>query len=147
MRTALVLAALACSTLPFVASAQDPDRVWDQGSIWSVSYVETKPGQFNAYIKDLSNVWRRYLDAQKKDGLVLSYRILNVDAPRDNEPDLILLIEFKDWAAYGTGVEYFEKQAVALQGSIEASLQSNVDRAALRTLRGGVTAQEITFKN
>lgn len=146
MRTLLALTALAGIALTFPAAAQEPDRVFDQGSIWSVSYIETKPGQFNAYIKDLSNVWRRYLDAQKKDGHVLSYRMLSVDSPRDGEPDLMLLIEYKDWASYGTGVEYFEKLAQQLQGSVEASQRASVNREALRTLRGSVTAQEIKFK-
>ena len=142
-----VLAGLVAVALASPALAQDADRVWEQGSIWSVSQVETKPGQFNKYIKNLSENWRRYLDEQKKDGHVLSYRILSVDSPRDGEANLVLLVEFKDWAAYGTGVEYFEKLAERLQGSVQNASQSNIDREALRTLRGGITAQEIRFKD
>ena len=40
---------------------------------------------FNAYINDLSQVWRRYLEAQKSDGDVVSYKMLNVAFSRDDE--------------------------------------------------------------
>ena len=145
-RLAALLAGFAIIALAAPALAQDPDRVWEDGSVWAVSQVETKPGQFNAYIKNLSENWRRYLDEQKKDGHVLSYKVLSVDAPRDGEANLILLVEFKDWASYGTGVDYFEKLSERLQGSVKAATQSNIDREQLRTLRGGVTAREVRFK-
>lgn len=138
---------LVFSILSTTATAQDADRVWENGSVWSVSQIETKPGHFNDYIKDLSNVWRRYLDAQKRDGFVLSYKMLNVNFTRDEEPDLILMVEFKNWAAFDQGVEYFEKLATELQGSTKNARVANINREELRNLRGGLVAQEIKFKD
>ena len=74
-----------------VSAAQADDRVYnDGGSVWTVSYIETKPGYFDEYIANLNQIWRRYLDEQKKDGDVLSYKMIPIAFPRDGEPNLIL---------------------------------------------------------
>jgi hypothetical protein len=129
------------------ASAQDNTRGWEQGSVWSVNYVRTKPGQFNAYINDLSNVYRAFLEAQKADGDVLSYRMLSVTSPRDGEANLILLIEFKDFATFDRTPEYFDEMTTKIMGSLEESRTANIDRGALRDLLGGLTARELHFKD
>ena len=148
MKTKSLIAALCfvCSTFAVPTALADDHRVYDQGTVWAVSFIETKPGHFDDYIENLSNIWKRYLDAQKEDGLVLSYRMFNVAFPRDGEPDLMLMVEFANWAAFDAGNEYFDKLAERLQGSIESARQSNVDREKLRSLRGGFVAQELSFK-
>lgn len=138
------LLALAFTAIP---TAQAADRVYnDRGSVWTVSFIETKPGHFDDYIADLNQVWRRYLDEQKKDGDVLSYKMIPIAFTRDGEPDLMLMVEFKNWAAFDRGNDYFDKLAMKLQGGVDQATQSNVDREALRSLRGGFVGQEITFK-
>ena len=122
-------------------------RISDGGSVWTIGYIETKPGHFDDYIADLNQVWRRYLDAQKDDGDIVSYKMIPIAFPRDGEPNLILMVEFKDWSAFNRGNAYFDKMAEELQGGADAATQSNIDREALRNLRGGLVGQEITFKD
>jgi hypothetical protein len=130
-----------------VSTAQADDRVYnDGGSVWTVGFIETNPGHFDDYIADLDRVWRRYLDEQKKDGDVLSYKLIPISFPRDGEPNLMLMVEYKNWAAFDRGNDYFDKIAEKLQGSIDNARKSNIDREALRKLRGGFVGQEITFK-
>ncbi len=131
-----------------ISTAQADDRVYnDGGSVWTVGFVETKPGHFDDYIANLNQIWRRYLDEQKKDGDVLSYKMIPIAFPRDGEPNLMLMVEFKNWAAFDRGNEYFDKLAEKLQGGIDEARQSNIDREQLRSLRGGFAGQEISFKN
>lgn len=115
-------------------------------SVWSVSFIETHPGHFDDYIANLNQIWRRYLDEQKKDGDVLSYKMIPVAFPRDGEANLMLMVEFKNWAAFDRGNEYFDKLAEKLQGGIDEATQSNIDREELRDLRGGFAGREIKFK-
>jgi hypothetical protein len=130
-----------------VSSSQADDRVYDGGgSVWTVSFIETKPGHFDDYIANLDQIWRRYLDAQKEDGDVLSYKMIPIAFPRDGEPNLMLMVEFKNWAAFDRGTEYFDALAKKLQGGIDQATRSNIDREELRSLRGGFAGQEITFK-
>jgi len=128
--------------------ADDNKRNWDNGSVWIVSPVETKPGKFNAYINDLSRVWRAYLeDSKKNDGDVLSYMMLNVVSPREGESDLLLLVELKNMATYDRTMDYFDKQAIKIQGTLDKSIEANIDREALRKLRGSILTREIHFTN
>ena len=131
-----------------LTAAQAQDRVYeDGGSVWSVSFIETKPGHFDDYIANLNQIWRRYLDQQVEDGHVLSYKMIPISFPRDGEPNLMLMVEFKNWAAFDAGNnEYFDKLAEKLQGGVDQATQSNIDREELRNLRGGFVGQEISFK-
>lgn len=128
------------------STAMSAERVWESGTVWSVSFAKTKPGKYNDYLADLNNVWRKYIEAQMKDGDIVSYKILNMAAARADESNLILMVEFKNWATFDRGAEYFEKMAEKIQGSLDKSTQANIDRGALRTLNGQILLQEVKFK-
>jgi hypothetical protein len=130
------------------ALAQDHSRGWEQtGYIVQVTEVHTKDGMFNAYINDLSNVWRKFLDAQKEDGDVIRYGMYSNVNQREGEPDLYLTVTFKNWAAFDRGVEYFEKLGAQILGSTDEMREANVDRGELRTIGSTYVLQEITFKD
>jgi hypothetical protein len=142
--TILILFLLSAIIQPL--GAQSADRVWEEGTVWGITYVETKPGHFNDYLMDLSKVWKTFLEAQIRDGHVISYKMLNVSSPRDGESNLILMVEYKNWATFDKmDSEYTEKLINKIMGSVEMGAQSNIDRGELRTIRGGITAQEIKF--
>lgn len=128
------------------ASAQDHERGWDTGHIVEVTNVHIKDGMFNAYINDLNNVWRKFLDEQKKDGSVISYGMYSNASPRKGEPDLVLTITYANWAAFDRGVEYFEKIGSKVLGSTENMRTANIDRGALRDIGSTMVLQEIKFK-
>lgn len=129
------------------AVAQDHSRGWEQGYIVQVTEVHTKDGMFNAYINDLSNVWRKFLDAQMEDGDVIRYGMFSNANPREGEPDLFLTVTFKNWAAFDRGVEYFENLGSQVLGSTEEMREANIDRGELRTIGSTYVLQEITFKD
>ena len=149
MRVSLrpVCSVVAALFLSISVAQADGHRVYeDGGSVWTVSFIETKPGHFDDYIANLNQIWRRYLDAQKEDGDVLSYKMIPITFPRDGEPNLMLMVEFKDWSAFNRGNDYFDKLAEKLQGGVDEATQSNIDREELRKLRGSFVGQEISFK-
>jgi hypothetical protein len=127
------------------ALAQDNTRGWEQGHVVQVTEVHTKDGMFNAYINDLNNVWRKFLEAQKEDGLVISYGMYSNVNPREGEPDLYLTVTYKNWAAFDNGVEYFEKLGSEIMGSMDDMREANVDRGELRTIGSTYTLRELTF--
>lgn len=128
------------------ALAQDHSRGWENGAVVVVSEVDIKPGMFNAYINDLNNVWRKFLERQMEDGYVLDYGMYTNASAREGEPDLFLTVTYKNWAAFDTGNEYFEKISQEIMGSMEDMREANIDRGELRTLMGTMTLQEIHFK-
>jgi hypothetical protein len=129
------------------AFAQDHSRGWEQGNVVQVTEVHIKDGMFNAYVNDLSNVWRKFLDAQKEDGDVISYGMYSNANPRADEPDLYLTITFANWAAFDRGVEYFEELGSQILGSTDEMREANIDRGELRVIGSTYTLQEIKFKD
>ena len=129
-----------------VVFAQDHSRGWEQGYVVQVTEVHTKDGMFNAYVNDLSNVWRKFLEAQIEDGTVIRYGMYSATSQRDGEADLILTVTYANWAAFDKGVEYFEEISSKILGSVENSRTANIDRGALRTIGSTYTLQEIKFK-
>jgi hypothetical protein len=148
LKLTAALAVLACASMFSVsANAQDNTRHWENGNVIATTQVHTEPGMFNAYINDLRGLWRVFLDQQIKDGNVVSYRMLVNSFARDGEPDLILVTEHPNWAAFDLSAEYFEALTKKLQGSLDKARQASIDREELRRLGGESVYQEIKFKD
>ena len=148
MKLMAALAVFLCAaTFSVQASAQDHERNWESGTILQVTHVTTKPGMFNAYINDLNGLWRVFLEEQMKDGSVIGYRMWSNVAARKDEPNLILTIEYANWAAFDLGIEYFEDMSKRLRGSTEEMRQLGVKREDIREIGSTLNLQEIKFKN
>jgi hypothetical protein len=57
MRISFVIVLLCIFVLPVQAQS---DRVYEDGSVWSISYIKTKPTHFDDYLKNLNDTWRKY---------------------------------------------------------------------------------------
>lgn len=132
--------------LTLAGGVQAADREWDDGNVWSITYAETKPGKFNDYMSDLNKVWRAFIEAEAKDGDILSWHVLQVPTPADGAPNVIFLIEYKNWAAFDKGTDYFDSLAEKIFGSADMANTASIDREALRTLHGGLTGQEVVLR-
>jgi hypothetical protein len=145
IRGAALAAALSVSGFS-LAQAQTAQRVYDNGTVWAISYVETKPGMFDDYMSYLNTSWKQSQELAKKAGDVVSYRVLAVDNPRDHEPDVVLLVEFKNMAVFDRSLDDLDKQTTTVFGSPVKSNQAAVSRESIRVLRGSYLAREVKFK-
>lgn len=145
MKTILVSAALALA-IGLPAQAQNAARTYDQGPVWEIGYVETKPGMFDDYMAYLNSTWRSIQEENKKRGDVLDYRVLSVDNPRDGEADVILMIQYKNMAVFDRSLEEQDAIQTKAFGSVVKGNQAAVSRESIRVLRGGLTARELKFK-
>jgi hypothetical protein len=150
MQAAALALGLAAGSLGFglAAYAQDDNaRVYDNGPVWRVSAIEVKPGMFNTYLKYLSTNWRAIQEAEKKTGDVLSYKILAADSVRDHEPDLFLMVEYKNMAVFDRSLKDQDAETAAVFGSLAKARDSSISREAMRTPRGQVLLRELKFTN
>jgi hypothetical protein len=127
------------------AQAQSAERVYENGTVWRVTAVETKPGMLNDYMKYLSGPWRAILEAGKKSGDVVSYRVMAVDAPRDHEPNLFLVVEYKNMAVFDRSLKDFDTQSAGVFGSTDKAQQAAVARETMRVSRGQTLLREYKF--
>ena len=144
IRVAALAATIACGSAG-ISQAQTAERVYAQGTVWSVGYIETKPGMFDDYMAYLNGPWKAIQEAAKKRGDVISYKILSVTDVRDKEPDLVLMVEYKNMAVFDQSDEELDKQTSAAFGSPVKANQAAVSRETLRTTRGGFLGRELKF--
>ena len=143
LRISFVIVLLCLFVLPVQAQEE---RVYENESIWQIGYVEVKEGHLNDYMKYLSQGWKMSMDEYVKDGKILSYKILDVTWARDNEPNLIILIEAKNWAVLDTWHEYRDKVKKKVKKLLEKKEIEDIDIDEISTNRGELISWELKFK-
>jgi hypothetical protein len=139
--TAALVAASALTT-PVYADGRD----WNDGPVINVSSIRTVDGHFDDYMHWLATTYKKQQEAAKKAGLITSYRVIVIEPRGPNEPDILLITEFKNWAALDHLGSKLDQVSAQIEGSVEAAAKSEVDRAKIRTVLGSRTQQEAILK-
>lgn len=121
-------------------------RDYDNGTYWTVTSVETRPGMYDAYLTDLKRVWRKSVDMLVADGKALGYRMFSNVHARQGEPDLFLMIEWKSAGdVLDASDEYWDQQQEKLFGSMDKGTEANIKREELRTIMSETLLRELSF--
>ena len=148
MNHRLVMTAIAVALLSLSAtgaSAQVAPRNYDYGTVTQVTEVEVKPGQLNAYMHDLATGWRNSMEEGKRAGAILSYRIEQPIATRAGEANLVLVVVFKNLAAYDRPMADAEKSAAAQYGSLDKAHDMAMQRESMRKILGTELYRQLAF--
>ena len=141
-----ILAAFSAAALLSSPAAFAQESSYTYGTVWEFSYIQTEPGQFEKYLDWLSGDWRKIMELQKKEGVVVSYHILQVNNPRNGEPDLVLAAEYKDYVPTAQRVELQKKVEAMLRSDAHKEDTASGDRKSLRKLAGSMELQELKLK-
>lgn len=142
----LLLLSAAIATGATALSAQEDERAYTEGSVVIVSYIRTEPGMFDDYMRYLSSTYKKLMDEQKKAGIILDYGVYGADPRSETDPDLILTITYKNFAA----LDNLEARTDPIERKIWSSLskanEATVSRGKLRTQVGGQTLRQLILK-
>jgi hypothetical protein len=130
----------------FAAAASAQERPYDNGPVWNIASVQTKPGHFDDYMKFVSHTWRAEQEALKAAGYVIDYKVFTTVDARDNEPNLVLAVEWKNMGALDMPLDQRDSMTKKFFGSIEGASKANVDRETIRTMRGSTMFRELILK-
>ena len=72
--------------------------------------------------------------------------MLVVEARNPQDPDIVLVTEYKNWAALDHIGGKLDQVSAKIEGSVEAAAKSDADRAKIRTVLGSRTSQEAILK-
>ena len=140
----------ATSTVLFFATfgtlAYADGRNYTDGPVVNVSAVKTVDGHFDDYMQWLATNWKKQEEAAKKAGLITKYQVLVVESQGPHDPDILLVVEYKNWAALDGLGSKFDAVSAQVEGSIEKANQAEVDRAKIRTVLGSKTMQVAELK-
>ena len=148
MRTKRFLtAALAASLLLLAASVYaQVKRPFRNGSVWQVSYIRMKPGMETAYLNYIATDWKRSQEASKKEGLILSYKVLTTEPHNPGDFNIMLMTEYKDLATMEANEAKEDALNQQVIGNDDKQRQGYRERLEIREVMGGRLAREIVLE-
>jgi hypothetical protein len=122
------------------------NRPYHDGTVWNISFIRIKPGMDSAYMYYLASSWKAEQEAQKKDGNILSYKVMSVEGHTPAEFNLMLMTEYKNLATMEANQDKAEAVAQKVVGTDEVQMKGYNDRLAIREIIGDRLAREIILE-
>jgi len=145
-RNLLIASLLVALLIVGVSVYAQVNRPYRNGSVWNVSFIRIKPGMDTAYMNYIAGQWKSEQEAQKKDGNILSYKVLSVEAHTPGEWNLMLMTEYKSLAAMEANDDKAEAVAQRVVGNDERQMQGYRERLETREVMGARLAREIILE-
>ena len=145
IKTIVLSMGLAAALLSLNARAQD-ERQYTDGPVTDVTYLRVEYGHFEDYIDWLNSTWKSTMEAMKKAGLIIDYKVFRATPKSPDQPNIILMITYKNgMAALDKGVE-LEAVAKKVICSTECQNKARVARSEYRKVLGSELIRELILK-
>jgi len=132
-------------TLSIVVVAQ-VSRPYRNGSVWSIGFIHMKPGMETAYLNYVAGDWKREQEALKKDGQIISYKVLTTEAHGATDFNIMLMTEYKDMATMEANEAKADNLVQKVMGNDEKQMQGYRDRLQIREVMQNRLAREIVLE-
>ena len=144
-KTIVLLICLAASSLSLDARAQDTEGAYTDGPVTQVAYIHVEYGRFAEYVDWLNSTWKPTMEATKKAGLIIDYKVFRSFPRTPDQPNVILMITYRNMAALDRRSEL---EAVAREtiGSAEVQNKARVGRSDYRKVLGSELIREVVLK-
>jgi hypothetical protein len=136
----------ATTTTTTTKAAGGSNAPYNEGPVWTLTMIKTKTGLADEYIKQITGTVKPVYDAEKKEKIILDYKILNGEASDPHDFNILILVEYPNWAAFDRLREKTDPIAEKVMGSEEQRNQMAVKRLDIREILGTKTMREITLK-
>jgi hypothetical protein len=139
----LVVLLVAVTSFSVYAQVKRPFR---PGTVWTLSFIRMKPGMEVAYLNYIATSWKATSEAAKKEGLILSYKVLTTEGHSPSDYNIILMTEYKDLATMEANQPKEDAFAQKVEGDDAKQMQGYKDRAEIREIIGDRLAREIVLE-
>jgi hypothetical protein len=140
-----IFSALVALTFTSLSALAD-EHAYTEGPVVNVSAIRTENGKFDEYMKFVDTTWKAFQEAGKKAGYITGYKVITVEPRGENDPDLYLVIYYKNWAALDGATAKGDAAAVEVEGSVAAATKGTIDRGKIRRILGSWTGQQLDLK-
>ena len=148
-KAAIFSMCLAISALSLNARAQDV-RGYSYGPVTQVNYIHVYYGHFDEYMAWVTSTWVPTMEAEKKAGVIIGYKVVQAEPKSPDQPNLYLEITYKNMAAYagdiGDQAAAFDAVTDKVICNTACQNQARVHRNEIRKLLGTEVTREIIFK-
>src|ERR1700680_3650608 len=144
IKTLILSMCLAASSLSLNARAQD-ERAYTEGEVTEEDYIQVEYGHFEEYIDWLNSTWKPTMEATKKAGLIIDYKVFRATPKSPDQPNIYIWITYKSMAALDKGVE-LEDVAKKVICSTECQNKARVARSEYRKVVGTEYIRELILR-
>jgi len=123
----------------------DDERPWTPGSVWAIDFIRVKEGHEIEYGRRLADTWKKVLEEQMKQGVVLSYKILSGMPSSREDFTHLLMIEFPNYAALDQRAK-LDSSVKKVFGSLQSAQEMFRKRQEVREAIGSRLLREMHFK-
>src|SRR5262249_31798019 len=102
IKTIILSICLAAAALSLEPRAED-ERQYTEGPVTFVQEIAVEYGHFEEYIDWLNSTWKPTMEATKKAGIIIDYKVFSATPQSPDHPSIILWITYKNMAALDRG--------------------------------------------
>lgn len=140
------------------ASAQSPYEVrkdkdgflegrnYKTGGVFVLLFVKVFPGQETLYFNYLDDVWKKQQEALLKEGIILSYRVLQANPGHKDDYNVVLITEYKNRTTMDERAAEADTIVRGITGSDQKMAEAFRDREKVRKIFGGKVTREIILR-
>lgn len=129
----------------FNLNAQTTPRLYQEGTVWQVSFVKLKPNSGDEYLKSLATTWRKAHEEAKKQGIILDFKVLRGAAANPDDWDIMLMAQYKNMGAIDNTMDKWDAIYKTVVGTDDQQKTLNQNRVSLRDIYGAKIVREIVF--
>ena len=144
-RTLISVLIVLILTLGIVVVAQ-VNRPYRNGSVWSIGFIKMKPGMETAYLNYVAGDWKREQEALKKDGQIMSYKVMTTEDHGLTDWNIMLMTEYKNMATMEANEAKADNLLQTVIGTDEKQMQGYRDRLQIREVLQNRLAREIVLE-
>src|ERR1043166_842040 len=131
---------------PKVTNAKGSNAPYNEGPIWTLTMIKTKTGLADEYLKQITGTVKPVYDEEKKQKIILDYKILNGESSGPQDFNILILVEYPNWAALDNLRDKMDPIVEKVMGTEEQRLTTATKRLEIREILGTQTMREITLK-
>jgi len=120
---------------------------YTEGPVWRTTLISVKPNQMDAYLTSLRQGTKPLLDEEKKEGLIMDYKVfLKETSTGPKDWDVLVAVEYKNHAALDGLTAKTEAVRDKVMGGKQQAQQLGEKRQEMREIIGSELMQEINLR-
>lgn len=144
--TASLITTFACFAKADATGTKGSSAPYNEGPVWTVTMIKTKTGLADDYLKQITGTVKPMYEEEKKQRIILDYKILNGEASGPQDFNILILVEYPNWAAFDNLRDKMDPIVEKVMGTEDQRRVTAVKRLDIREILGTKTMREITLK-
>ena len=136
----------ACFAQTNATNTKGSSAPYNEGQVWTLTMIKTKTGLGDEYLKQITQTVKPVYEEEKKQKIILDYKILNGEATSPKDFNILILVEYPNWAAFDNLRDKMDPIVEKVMGAEDKRRETAVKRLDIREILGTKTMREITLK-